>query len=147
MADRKRLSDAMKRLLRCPVCRSALVSTADGYECTRPDCAASYPVIDGIAVLINEHASVFSIDDFVQRRNTYFPLSTEEGFVAFVKSIIPDVSANTQARRNYRRLAALLLSTSDSPSVLVLGGSIIGPRHGRAAEPPFHRTGRDRYIV
>jgi len=81
--------------------------------------------MDGIPVLINEHQSVFTIDDFTQRRNTTLDLHRNR-LERTCARLLPRVSANLTGRRNYQRLVTLLLQQSASPRVLVVGGSILG---------------------
>ena len=44
---------------------------ADGY-CCNAACAVTYPILDGIPVLLDERHSMFSVADFVDRRETTF---------------------------------------------------------------------------
>jgi SAM-dependent methyltransferase len=80
--------------------------------------------VDGVPVLLNEQSSLFSIDDFVSRRATYF--RPESRLTRWIRRLIPDISRNITGERNYRRLGDLLLQQSSSPRVLVVGGSILG---------------------
>jgi SAM-dependent methyltransferase len=73
---------------------------------------------------MNEASSVFSFDDFLERRDTTF--SHMSKFMAVISDHLPWLTANYKARHNYQRLAELLLQKNDHPKVLVIGGSIMG---------------------
>src|SRR5215510_10564531 len=123
-----RLSESIQSRLRCPSCRSPLSVTADCARCHNPACTARFPVLDGIPILINEKNSVFSIDDFVQGRNTTFVLkqSRWKALLEHLLALTPDNTLAVHADRNYRLLRDLLLGDNRAPQVLVLGGSILG---------------------
>jgi SAM-dependent methyltransferase len=74
---------------------------------------------------LNEKGSVFSINDFVSQRDTTFNLPKSK-FKEVLLRLIPNISENIKARKNYDRLVSLLLSQSASPRVLIIGGSILG---------------------
>lgn len=127
MTATMKLNEGTRELLRCPVCQAALSVAGDRLHCGNPQCAALFPILDGIPILINDAASLFSVDDFVQRRSTTFPTPSALGaMLASLRAIpLPDIGQNLKARANYARLAALLRER-DRPRVLVLGGSIVG---------------------
>jgi len=94
-------------------------------HCTNIECNRLFPIIDSIPVLINDDSSIFSIDDFIRRRNT-FRKPSEGKLAETLKRRIPRISENVRANEIYDRLARLLLESSSSPVVLVVGGSIAG---------------------
>jgi SAM-dependent methyltransferase len=102
--------------------------TSDQARCLNRDCTACFPILDGIPVLINDKNSVFSVEDFVQRRNTTFILRPTRWTVLLERllDLLPDVTLSVHATRNYRVLGELLLGQSRAPQLLVLGGSIPG---------------------
>lgn len=112
-------------LLRCPRCKGSLVVGRDAAVCCNADCGRSYPVLDDVPILINEANSVFSLDDFVVQRDTFFQLRPSRA-ARILDRITPSISVNLKAPENYRRLAALLVVQNVAPRVLVLGGSIVG---------------------
>ncbi len=114
-----------RNLLRCPICRQELELHDSQFICTSTDCKSLFPVVNGIPILINEESSIFSIYDFINQRNTYFNLS-ENKFEKAMKRIIPDISINLKANKNYEKFAKLLLNLNDKPKVLVIGGSKLG---------------------
>jgi SAM-dependent methyltransferase len=94
-------------------------------QCVNASCGVNFPVIDDCPVLLNEATSVFSFDDFRQRRNLFFDLNPTR-FHSFVTRLLPTMGLNVKSRPNFERLAALLSAESQAPRVLVVGGSILG---------------------
>jgi len=84
-----------------------------------------FPIVDGVPILINDHNSLFTRADFVSRRNTTFNLSRGR-LISRVDRLMPKLSRNIKAKRNYRAFAELLTKRSSKPVVLTIGGSILG---------------------
>jgi SAM-dependent methyltransferase/uncharacterized protein YbaR (Trm112 family) len=125
MADAHRLSETLLRQLRCPICQSALRVSPATFQCVNASCGVIFPVIDGCPILLNESTSIFSFDDFRQRRNLFFDLNPGR-FHRFVTRLLPTMSLNVKTRPNFERLAALLSAESQASRVLIVGGSILG---------------------
>jgi hypothetical protein len=105
--------------------------------CQNVACQKGFPIVDGIPVLIDEATSVFTIDDFKSRRETTLDLARGKGLIKrWVKRAIPRLGMNVTGRRNYQHLARLLLTTSSSPRVLILGGGILGDGLEALADDP-----------
>ncbi len=121
-----KLSKAVRGLVRCPVCRAEVESSDTQIRCTDSKCAASFPIVDGIPILINESNSLFTIDDFVRRRSTFFNLGRPGKFVRLLERLTPVLGKNVVGKANYRKFGQLLLERSESPRVLVVGGSVLG---------------------
>ncbi len=126
MQHQMKLPISVERLLRCPICKQALERAEDQLRCLRRECGAVFPVVNGIPVLINEHASLFSIEDFLCDRDTFFPLSQEPPIKRAARRLLPSITGNVASRRNYQEFAKLLASRSSSPVVLVIGGGMLG---------------------
>ena len=120
-----KISGSARERLCCPACRAALVSREDRLACANSGCGMEFPVLDGIPVLINDRSSVFSVSDFVERRNTTFDLH-RSGIREFISRLIPSIGWNVRGKENYGKLGALLAAMPGAPRVLVLGGSILG---------------------
>jgi uncharacterized protein YbaR (Trm112 family) len=122
------LSAGVRERLCCPVCRQRLTASEDSFTCTSPSCGSVFPIVGGVPVLLNEAASVFSIDDFVQQRNTTFHLNarTIERILHRLLTFLPDISQSVGAAQNYGMFRTLVLRQTASPRVLVIGGSILG---------------------
>jgi uncharacterized protein YbaR (Trm112 family) len=128
------LSLRIRELLRCPICRSKLELSDSQLRCVNPDCKSSFPIIDGIPILINESSSVFSMRDFVCKSDTFFKPTSKIASL-FVR-LMPDISRNFKANDNYDKFAKLLLAENQNPRVLVVGGSILGFGMQRIVEIP-----------
>jgi uncharacterized protein YbaR (Trm112 family) len=111
-------------VLSCPKCKGELAFDDGGLTYSCPDCASTYPVVDGCPVLINEENSLFTIADIVERRRTTFRPDSALGRLA--KRILPDLTLNFKSRANYRQLESLLLAAAPHPRVLVVGGGTVG---------------------
>lgn len=119
------LANDVLPLLRCPVCRSDLKRHAAWFECTNAQCGKTFPVVDGVPVLINEERSIFSIGDFVFRRATFYR-SSPSRLTQFLRTLLPTIGQNIRAAGNYAKFTELLLKGRARPLVLVLGGSVVG---------------------
>ena len=118
------LTAETEKLLRCPRCRSGLSRQNAGFTCTNGECARRYPLTaQGIPILIDEDASVFSIAAFERQEPTFF--HDLRGAARVLKKLVPEIT-NLRSKTNYETLRARLLATSAAPRVLVLGGSILG---------------------
>ena len=125
MQSQIRLSEAMQQQLRCPICRAVLEQHGDRFRCTDVACGGSFPIVNGIPVLINESASVFSIDDIVSQGDYVFHTQTA-GLRNTLKRLMPRLSKNIKGEQNYDTFARLLLERSPAPTVLVVGGHVAG---------------------
>ena len=114
--------------LRCPICHSKLELKSDRLECVNPQCRASFPVVNGIPVLINESRSLFSIEDFVHHRSTTYQSrpGIEGKLERLGMKLLPSSNLHLKARQIYLKFAELLLEKNENPTVLVIGGSTAG---------------------
>jgi SAM-dependent methyltransferase len=127
-----RLPERARRALRCPVCTDAVDLDTDTARCVNTACGTTYPVLDGVPVLVNEARSVFTIDGFRRRNATFF--RPRARLLAAVDRRLPELQ-RAKSRRIYERLAPMLLGDTDQPLVLVVGGGITG----RGMEPLLER--------
>lgn len=119
-----RLSTDIERSLRCPACGSPVTFVDADTYCVCSSCGSRYPVLDGIPILINEKSSAFTVEEFVRQRATFFvPQSRIE---SLLERALPDISRNIVGAHNYERFARALLARSEHPTVLVIGGGIVG---------------------
>ena len=124
MQDLK-ISGAAQSLLRCPRCKSKLDVAGELLVCTSPECGAHFPVVDGVPVLLNEDASIFSVDDVLsQRDSTLHPRRSRIGRI--LRRLVPGISSKIKSKPNIEKLTNLLLSQSPAPRVLVVGGRTLG---------------------
>ena len=132
--------------LRCPLCHSKLHFPESSAQCAGLECKSTFPIVDGIPVLINEQKSVFLISQFEEGINQYHRTSSRAPslFVRIFRIVIPkrvrptlrslsqrllpSLSVNVGADANFRRFLNCLPDGRDRSLVLVVGGSQIG--HG-----------------
>ena len=110
----------------CPVCNASLKHFADKLICQNDTCFSEFPIVDGIPVMINDKNSVFSIDDYVSHRETYFLNNKGSAIKKFLYRLIPAISKNIKGKENYGKFTESLLKQSDTARVLVLGGGNLG---------------------
>lgn len=122
-------SDATRSLMRCPRCRSTLAPAGDRLECADSACGGSFPVIDGIPVMINEDNSVFALQDFEARQETTVAFDRPAA-LKMLSRLVPTLNSNVRAERNINHFGELLRQASDAPRLLVLGCRDVG--HGMA---------------
>src|SRR5439155_11352263 len=125
MTQPLKVSDTVQKLLCCPCCKSKLARIDDLFSCTNPACNSQFPSVDGVPVLINNNASLFSINDFVSHRQTTLNLANHS-IKRSIKRLLPRLGRNIKGKRNYQKLARLLPSQSPNPRALVIGGSSLG---------------------
>jgi len=111
--------------LRCPKCLGQLVEVENLLSCQNTSCLKKYPIVNDIPILINEEASVFNIQDFLDHKATTFTLK-ESKLNSLAKKIIPEISSNIKAKANFKKLLSLILGKTAQPKVLIIGGSIVG---------------------
>jgi SAM-dependent methyltransferase/uncharacterized protein YbaR (Trm112 family) len=130
MNTKVKLTESTQQMLICPVCKSKLVFANEQFECTN-ECKNSqekthFPVVDGIAILINESSSIFSIRDFLDHKDTTLNLKSKYKITQFIRDKLPRIDSNLKSRINYEKFAELVIKQSENPKVLVIGGSIVG---------------------
>jgi SAM-dependent methyltransferase len=91
-------------------------------QCSR--CRREYPVCDGVPVLLHETSSVFTPEEIIDRRASYFPTASRAK--QMLRHLVPRITANVKAEPNLRKLGDALLAQTARPVVLVVGGSVIG---------------------
>jgi SAM-dependent methyltransferase len=121
--ERKLMSEETAALLRCPRCGDALDRKDRSYDCLADACGASYPMKNGIAILIDERRSVFTIAELAESEPFFRPRS----FLGpLIDRLVPSTGLSLASRDCLRRFRGLLQKSSDSPRILVIGGSILG---------------------
>lgn len=117
-----KISPYFQQKLLCPATKEKLQQNGQYFE-NVADHHLRYPIIEDIPILIDDHQSIFSVNDFVNRKNTTFNLNPVNPVKKFIKDLIPDINANIKAHKNYVYLASLL---PEKAKILVVGGSIKG---------------------
>ena len=121
-----KISKEIQSKLICPSTKSKLIENGNYLE-SSVNHNLRYPMVDGIPVLIDNNRSIFSIEDFIDRRNTTFDLDEftpgKKTLKKIVEKIIPSININLKAAENYSRIIEMLPNSS---KILVIGGSIKG---------------------
>jgi SAM-dependent methyltransferase len=110
------------------------------------DCRSRFPLVDGVPILINDRTSVFSIADYVLRRETTFPSQPGklEQLMSDVLDHLPSISGPIGSGTHYARFVGCLLRRSAAPRVLIVGGSILGNgMEGLTGNPAFELVASD----
>jgi SAM-dependent methyltransferase len=95
--------------------------------CQGAGCRASFPIFQGVPVLLNDERSLFSAEEVVAgARNKSSSGSPNKSARAALQKIIPGISRNVSGHRNFAKFAQHLLEESKAPKVLVVGGKSIG---------------------
>jgi SAM-dependent methyltransferase len=108
----------------CPICRSRFELTTH-FRCMNPECHSFFPLVNGIPILINNSASLFRIEDFVNGGET-FSLSIKRKIKQFIFGFVPSISLNIKSYKNYSSLSKYLLEKNVNSIVLVIGGYELG---------------------
>ena len=121
-----KLTESTQKQLCCPICRTKLVFTNEQFECTNPQCKRSFPLVDGIPILINESSSIFAFSDFLNQKDTTFTFQSQSKLKKFLTNRLPDIHANMKGKKNYDKFLELVKKQSESPKILIVGGGIVG---------------------
>ncbi len=108
----------------CPYCGSELASSEHRVTCTSPSCAQSFPVIEGVPILIRRDRSIFRIEEIISNKVPFS--SARRGMAKLLSRLVPSISKNICARQNFRRLAESLCEITEHPMVLVVGAGLEG---------------------
>jgi len=111
-------------LLNCPACKSKLNIQ---IHLTCVDCHRTYPIVDGVPILINEDKSIFRIEEIIKAsKMSYHGLSHQ--MTTSLKKMVPNISENWVEEKNLCRLSKLMRQNIDCPLVLILGCGAKGKR-------------------
>ena len=119
------MNESLQKVVRCPACRSCLAEEGTRLVCWKTHCRLTFPIVDGVPILINESNSVFSIQSFEDHRSTTFR-AERSGLERSIKKLLPRLGRNMAATRNLETFARLLRECAQRPRVLVIGGSTLG---------------------
>lgn len=96
-------------------------------SCSRRECAASYPVVSGVPILVDSERSAFSVEDIVDSAAGASD-SNEQVEVPLRRRLLqglPSLGRNIRAAENLAWLHAALPSDRQR-SVLIIGGATLG---------------------
>jgi len=117
-------------ILACPCDRKEALEISDTcYACRGQACGRSFPVVNGVPILINDETSIFRVEDYVKNRLTTVDVSVTKGnrFKRLGKRLVrwvPSIGANLKAGQNIPRLKQLALQETGSPSILIVGSGM-----------------------
>ncbi|KEO73631.1 methyltransferase domain-containing protein [Anditalea andensis] len=83
----------------------------------------TYPIVNGIPILIDDDQSIFKQVDFTSYNRTFFSNSP---FKRAIFNLIPTLGLNYASKRNLKKVEQLLVYSDQKPRVLTVGGSIEG---------------------
>ncbi len=120
------ISNEIRQKLLCPLTKSKLQQSGE-FLCSVVDSGVKYPIIDGIAILINDQASLFSVDDFVNHQNTTYNINANPGIfkksVGRLLQLLPTIDLSLKSDSNYKQVASLL---PQDAKILIVGGRAKG---------------------
>jgi len=125
-----RLPSLVLESLACPCCeRAALQQDGNQLHCSNPSCSASFPVVNGCPVLINEANSLFSISDYMDQVITTMDLRDEsdrrvtlaDKIKGIIGRITPSVSRSVTDFPVEAALDVIARELPHRPRVLVIG--------------------------
>ncbi|WP_170878459.1 class I SAM-dependent methyltransferase [Daejeonella lutea] len=96
----------------------------DIFKCTDAGCNATYPVFNGIPILINPQNDLFEQKDFEVEGDIFFKTYNNKT-IRFLKKVQPDITYNNVSEKNYQDMA-FLLQGQKPLRILILGGSVDG---------------------
>jgi len=129
----------------CPRCSASVRMGGGHYACASATCGAAYPVIRGVPVLIDEGKSVFRVSDLTGSADA--PGFRGSLLFRIGKKIVPSISHNLEAAKNYSELARLLRQAGGKATILVIGGGVAGQGIDELlAEPSFELVETDVYL-
>ncbi len=119
------LSPAVLADLRCPHCFAPLQVVDTALHCTSANCGKTYPVVNGIPIVLDEGKSIFDIADYLSPPSEATP-EVQPSLLKRLRDAIPSPSLNVRGQANYASYAKAVKKLAPKPRVLVLGGRILG---------------------
>ena len=116
----------MMALSACPKCKHPLTASDDTYRCTYDRCQSIFPVVNGRPILINEENSLFRIKNFLAPNAKGEKVKAGTRIRNRILSLVPAITHNWVAKRNYLRLVGMLKDANQSMSVLIVGAGDMG---------------------
>ncbi len=106
-----------KNFLCCPKCKSSFLIKNSLYVCENIKCQNNYHSIDGIPVLVSDENELFNFSKLSAERSPFF--KNRGKIYNFFKILIPDISHNISANKNYKQISSLLKDSNGN--ILVIG--------------------------
>ncbi len=121
---RTSISGALAGSMRCPACRGGLLRAGDTLGCQ--GCAAVYPVVDEVPILIDEAKSSFRIDECVASAPAPKPATWKSLARDTAYHLVPNAGKNLRGASNFSFMARQLREQSPNARLLVVGGGKLG---------------------
>ena len=118
-----KMSPDIVAAMRCPVCHTAVTLHGEGMACT--GCELTFPIVQGVPVVLNESNSVFRVAEYVSGEEQHMQ-EAAPSLKERIRRLIPRPSLNIKGEANYARYAQGIVEQASRPRVLVLGGRILG---------------------
>ncbi|MEJ7692344.1 methyltransferase domain-containing protein [Daejeonella sp.] len=115
---------SLEQIIVCPACKKSLSKISNSYKCEDETCDSTYPVFNGIPILINPKNDLFEQKDFEKQSDIFFK-TYNSGLTRFLKKIQPGITYNNISEKNYIHIAGLLKDKKPL-RILILGGSVDG---------------------
>jgi SAM-dependent methyltransferase len=115
MSDR--LSSRAREACECPACAGQLRWSATSARCVA--CAAEYQIARGVPLLMPQFGSLFDADEVAAASGTR---TSRSG----LRRLIPEISHNGAAKRNYESIKAMVANPESPSLVLFVGGGEAG---------------------
>lgn len=116
------MDDQLLKILACPVCKNPLFRAGDRLKCGNNGCNSEFSTLNGKPVLVNTQNSVFRPKEI----NRQGRRTAKQRIRDTCEWVVPSLTHNWAAARNFTKLASLLSSNGDVPTVLVVGGGELG---------------------
>ena len=113
-----KISQILLDKLICPMTKRKLSINENLIKCENNE-KITYPIINGIPILINNKNSLFEIDDFINNKNTTILNEKSSLINKFSRIITPSISNNLKSDNNYLKISSLLPVNA---KILVIGG-------------------------
>jgi len=144
------LDSSIAASLRCPTTGERLQLKDDYLIAASGDDSIKYPVVDGIPIILDDDRSVFSAEDIAEAaRNSRDQPETDEGTTLKQRlfGMLPGLGLNLKAAENIKQFAQTITEDTESPTVLVLGGGVLGVGcQALADDPRIELVESDIYI-
>lgn len=121
-----KIDQSVLNKIRCPSCKEKIKKLNSKLVCLNKKCKKTYPIIDGIPILLDKDKSLFRVSKSNYKKESFFYEPSKNLFKTFIRKITPTISLNLKAEENYKMFSKALLKEIKKPRVLVVGGSIVG---------------------
>lgn len=136
----KTIDEGLMGRLRCPACKGSLTRASEALACA--GCGATFPVVGGVPVLVDEATSLFRIADCVataEKDEAVQPRTWKDAVRDGMKKVLPSGGRNLSGEEKVGLLAERLraeVPAGERARVLILGGASLGVGTGAIVFDP-----------